>query len=267
MTWPLPASFQTSCKRTALQPHKDHASRARSVGNDGVEEEDEEESNKTETTSKTLSSANTRSRTSTVHNQSERRRRERINQKMKALQKLVPNAHKTDKASMLEEVIDYLKQLQAQVEMMSHARSLVAAPQMMIPFDAHALHQQQEQQKQQQQQLQMSILAAAQSATMGVGLGMGMVHNFPFLHLPTTMPTSPPQFLHPQVSNSNGASSSVGPFDALAQSKSMELYMGNLAAIYQHQLHQLGSLVHGTHAINGASHSQQSYSYHNQGGR
>ncbi|CAI0431622.1 unnamed protein product [Linum tenue] len=30
MTWPLPASFQTSCKRTALQPHKDHASRARS---------------------------------------------------------------------------------------------------------------------------------------------------------------------------------------------------------------------------------------------
>ncbi|MCD7455100.1 hypothetical protein HAX54_027004 [Datura stramonium] len=61
------------------------------------------------------SNSSRRSRAAAVHNQSERRRRDRINQRMKALQRLVPNASKTDKASMLDEVIDYLKQLQAQL--------------------------------------------------------------------------------------------------------------------------------------------------------
>ncbi|GAB2289684.1 hypothetical protein Dimus_023992 [Dionaea muscipula] len=67
-------------------------------------------------------------RASATHNQSERRRRDRINQKMKALQKLVPNARKTDKASMLEEVIEHLKQLQAQVQMMSAGSIPVMMP-------------------------------------------------------------------------------------------------------------------------------------------
>lgn len=77
------------------------------------------------------------------------RRRRRINEKMKALQKLIPNANKvmlkstvynivcgwfcartsilrscllllqTDKASMLDEAIEYLKQLQLQVQVSS----------------------------------------------------------------------------------------------------------------------------------------------------
>ncbi|XP_021761334.1 uncharacterized protein LOC110726185 isoform X1 [Chenopodium quinoa] len=47
-----------------------------------------------------------------------RRRRQRINEKMKALQKLIPNSNKTDKASMLDEAIEYLKQLQLQVQML-----------------------------------------------------------------------------------------------------------------------------------------------------
>nr|XP_016515370.1 PREDICTED: transcription factor PIF7-like [Nicotiana tabacum] len=72
-----------------------------------------------------------RSRTAAVHNQSERRRRDRINEKMKALQKLVPNASKTDKASMLDEVIKYLKQLQAQIQLISNARNMES--QMMMP--------------------------------------------------------------------------------------------------------------------------------------
>lgn len=55
---------------------------------------------------------------------------------------------------MLDEVIDYLKQLQAQVQMMS-MRNM---PQMMMPLGM-------------QQQLQMSLLARM---GMGVGLGMGM---------------------------------------------------------------------------------------------
>lgn len=61
----------------------------------------------------------------------------------------------TDKASMLDEVIDYLQQLQAQIQMMSLRNDM---PQMMLPNVA--MHH---------QQLQMSLLAAR---TAGVGLGM-----------------------------------------------------------------------------------------------
>ncbi|KAJ8445982.1 hypothetical protein Cgig2_018515 [Carnegiea gigantea] len=57
-----------------------------------------------------------RSRAAEVHNLSEKRRRQRINEKMKALQKLIPNSNKTDKASMLDEAIEYLKQLQLEVQ-------------------------------------------------------------------------------------------------------------------------------------------------------
>lgn len=38
---------------------------------------------------------------------------------MKALQELVPNSNKTDKASMLDEIIDYVKFLQLQVKVSS----------------------------------------------------------------------------------------------------------------------------------------------------
>ncbi|XP_072956986.1 transcription factor PHYTOCHROME INTERACTING FACTOR-LIKE 13-like [Typha angustifolia] len=59
-----------------------------------------------------------RSRAAEVHNLSERRRRDRINEKMKALQDLIPHCNKTDKASMLDEAIEYLKTLQLQVQIM-----------------------------------------------------------------------------------------------------------------------------------------------------
>ncbi|CAN4110087.1 unnamed protein product [Withania somnifera] len=59
-----------------------------------------------------------RSRTAEVHNLSERRRRDRINEKMKALQELLPHSTKTDKASMLDEAIEYLKSLRMQLQMM-----------------------------------------------------------------------------------------------------------------------------------------------------
>uniref|UniRef100_A0A0E0K6A2 BHLH domain-containing protein n=1 Tax=Oryza punctata TaxID=4537 RepID=A0A0E0K6A2_ORYPU len=48
--------------------------------------------------------------------------RERIAERMKALQELVPNANKTDKASMLDEIIDYVKFLQLQVKVLSMSR-------------------------------------------------------------------------------------------------------------------------------------------------
>uniref|UniRef100_A0A0E0LH33 BHLH domain-containing protein n=1 Tax=Oryza punctata TaxID=4537 RepID=A0A0E0LH33_ORYPU len=62
--------------------------------------------------------AKRRTRAAEVHNLSERRRRDRINEKMRALQELVPHCNKTDKASILDEAIEYLKSLQMQVQIM-----------------------------------------------------------------------------------------------------------------------------------------------------
>ncbi|XP_050208160.1 transcription factor SPATULA-like [Mercurialis annua] len=69
-----------------------------------------------------------RSRAAEVHNLSEKRRRSRINEKMKALQNLIPNSNKTDKASMLDEAIEYLKQLQLQVQMLSMRNGISMHP-------------------------------------------------------------------------------------------------------------------------------------------
>nr|UOF76181.1 phytochrome interaction factor 8 [Fraxinus mandshurica] len=93
-----------------------------------------------------------RSRAAAVHNQSERKRRDKINQRMKTLQKLVPNSSKADKASMLDEVIEYLKQLQAQVQIMSRMNM---SP-MMLPLAM-------------QQQLQMPMMSPMGMAGMGMG--------------------------------------------------------------------------------------------------
>ncbi|KAL0432545.1 UNVERIFIED_CONTAM: Transcription factor SPATULA [Sesamum latifolium] len=56
------------------------------------------------------------------------RRRSRINEKLKALQSLIPNSNKTDKASMLDEAIEYLKQLQLQVQMLTMRNGLSLHP-------------------------------------------------------------------------------------------------------------------------------------------
>ncbi|KAI3460191.1 hypothetical protein Pfo_016854 [Paulownia fortunei] len=69
-----------------------------------------------------------RSRAAEVHNLSEKKRRSRINEKLKALQSLIPNSNKTDKASMLDEAIEYLKQLQLQVQMLTMRNGLSLHP-------------------------------------------------------------------------------------------------------------------------------------------
>ncbi|CAA7016720.1 unnamed protein product [Microthlaspi erraticum] len=80
-----------------------------------------------------------RSRAAEVHNLSERRRRDRINERMKALQELIPHCSKTDKASILDEAIDYLKSLQMQLQVMwmgsgmAAAAAAAAATPMMFP--------------------------------------------------------------------------------------------------------------------------------------
>ncbi|KAJ8529674.1 hypothetical protein K7X08_036509 [Anisodus acutangulus] len=102
-----------------------------------------------------------RSRAAEVHNLSERRRRDRINEKMRALQELIPNCNKADKASMLDEAIEYLKTLQLQVQIMSMGAGFCVPP-MMFPTGVQHMH-------------------AAQMphfSPMGLGMGMGMGMGF-----------------------------------------------------------------------------------------
>ncbi|XVF35211.1 hypothetical protein REPUB_Repub18cG0126000 [Reevesia pubescens] len=56
------------------------------------------------------------------HSIAERLRREKIAERMKNLQELVPSSNKTDKASMLDEIIEYVKFLQLQVKVLSMSR-------------------------------------------------------------------------------------------------------------------------------------------------
>nr|KYP43023.1 Transcription factor PIF4 [Cajanus cajan] len=107
-------------------------------------EESEDQSEETELKSATGNKASQRAgsarrnRAAEVHNLSERRRRDRINEKMKALQQLIPHSSKTDKASMLEEAIEYLKSLQLQLQLMWMGSGM--AP-MMFPGIQHYMSQ------------------------------------------------------------------------------------------------------------------------------
>lgn len=85
------------------------------------------------------SAGSKRRRATEIHNLSERKRRDKINKKMRALQDLIPNSNKVDKASMLGEAIDYLKSLQLQVQMMSMGTRL-CMPLMMLPTGMQHLH-------------------------------------------------------------------------------------------------------------------------------
>ncbi|CAK9140822.1 unnamed protein product [Ilex paraguariensis] len=104
-----------------------------------------------------------RSRAAEVHNLSERRRRDRINEKMRALQELIPRCNKSDKASMLDEAIEYLKSLQLQVQMMSMGCS-------MVPMIFPGIQQ--------------------YMPPMGMGMGMGMGMNQPMVPFPSVLPGS-----------------------------------------------------------------------------
>ncbi|TYI50564.1 hypothetical protein E1A91_D12G110100v1 [Gossypium mustelinum] len=144
-----------SIENTKTATDNDHDSASHSKPQEETGEEDKKETMKSSISTK-------RSRAAAIHNQSERKRRDKINQRMKTLQKLVPNSSKTDKASMLDEVIEYLKQLQAQVQMMNRMN----LPSMML-----------------QQQLQMSMMAP---------MGMGMsVMDMNFMGRPNIIGISP----------------------------------------------------------------------------
>ena len=89
----------------------------------------------------------------------------------------------TDKASMLDEVIQYMKQLQAQVQMMNWMKMYTS---MMLPITM--------QQQQQQQQLKMSMMMAQMG--MGMGMSKDMVMNMNSMNIPGFPPMLPfPSFM------------------------------------------------------------------------
>ncbi|KAG9447703.1 hypothetical protein H6P81_013831 [Aristolochia fimbriata] len=120
-----------------------------------------------------------RTRAAEVHNLSERRRRDRINEKMKALQELIPRCNKTDKASMLDEAIEYLKSLQLQVQMMSMGCSMGT---MMFPGIPQYM-----------QPMGMGMgMGMGMNVGMGMGMGMGMDMNRAMLPFPPVIPSTLP---------------------------------------------------------------------------
>ncbi|CAA2996774.1 transcription factor UNE12 [Olea europaea subsp. europaea] len=56
------------------------------------------------------------------HSIAERLRRERIAERVRALQELVPGVNKTDRAVMVDEIVDYVKFLRLQVKVLSMSR-------------------------------------------------------------------------------------------------------------------------------------------------
>ncbi|KAJ6389956.1 hypothetical protein OIU77_024224 [Salix suchowensis] len=116
------------------------------------------------------STSSKRSRAAEVHNLSERRRRDRINEKMRALQELIPRCNKSDKASMLDEAIEYLKSLQLQVQMMSMGCSMVP---MMFPG------------------FQNYMPPMGMGMGMGIGMGIEMGLSRPVMPFPNVLASAP----------------------------------------------------------------------------
>ncbi|CAK8544504.1 unnamed protein product [Lathyrus sativus] len=80
-----------------------------------------------------------RNRLAEVHNLSQKKRRDTINEKMRTLQELIPNCNKVDKASMLDDAIEYLKTLQLQLRIMSMRGGDLYMP-MMLPAGMQQMH-------------------------------------------------------------------------------------------------------------------------------
>ncbi|KAI9099190.1 hypothetical protein K1719_024957 [Acacia pycnantha] len=71
-----------------------------------------------------------RIRNTQTHNLSRRKQRDKINKKMRALKQLIPSCNKVDKASMLDDAIDYLKTLQLQLQVLSMGSGVCMPPMM-----------------------------------------------------------------------------------------------------------------------------------------
>lgn len=164
-------------ERASNGPSRHVKRKSRETESEGPSEEVEEESvgaRKAPTTR----TGSKRTRAAEVHNLSERRRRDRINEKMRALQELIPNCNKVDKASMLDEAIEYLKTLQLQVQMLSMGAGLYMQPVMVPPGI---------------QPIQGSHMP--HFSPIGIGMGMGMGFGFNMLDVNSGMKMMPFQGL------------------------------------------------------------------------
>lgn len=219
------------CTKTTTVDDHDSVSHSKPMGDD--RDDEEKKRGKSSVSTK-------RSRAAAIHNQSERKRRDKINQRMKTLQKLVPNSSKTDKASMLDEVIEYLKQLQSQVQMMNR----INMSSMMLPLTM-------------QQQLQMSMMSPmGMGLGMGMGMGMGIgmdMNSMNRANIHGIPPVLHPSAFMPMAASWDAAAAASGGGDRLqgtpgmpdplstifgcqSQPMTMDAY-SRLAAMYQ-QLHQ-----------------------------
>ncbi|XP_028779430.1 transcription factor PIF3 [Neltuma alba] len=141
-------------------------------------EEVEEESVDIKKAAPPRGTSSKRSRAAEVHNLSERRRRDRINEKMRALQELIPNCNKVDKASMLDEAIEYLKTLQLQVQIMSMGAGLYASPNPMMLHPG-------------MQHMQTPHMASFSPIGIGMQMGLGMGYGMGFPDMNSGSPRFP----------------------------------------------------------------------------
>lgn len=121
-----------------------------------------------------------------------------------------------DKVSILDDVIEHLKQLQAQVQFMSLRANLpqqmmmaqLPPPQSVLSIQQQQQQQQQHQQQQQQQQFQMSFLATM--ARMGMG-SSGNAYGGLVPHPPP--PPPPPPLMVPSMANRDCTNGSSAPLN------------------------------------------------------
>ncbi|VAI37526.1 unnamed protein product [Triticum turgidum subsp. durum] len=161
----------------------DHAHKRKGRGKDDYDSrsEDVECEATEETKSSRRHGSKRRSRAAEVHNQSERRRRDRINEKMRSLQELIPHCNKADKASILDEAIEYLKSLQMQVQIMWMTTGM--AP-MMFP-GAH--------------QFMPPMAVGMNSACMPAAQGLNQMARMPYMNhsLSNHIPMNPSPAMNP----------------------------------------------------------------------
>ncbi|KAK6915741.1 Myc-type, basic helix-loop-helix (bHLH) domain [Dillenia turbinata] len=201
-----------SVERASNDPKHDLKRKCRETDESEYPSEDVEEESVGVRKAAPARAGSKRSRAAEVHNLSERRRRDRINEKMRALQELIPNCNKVDKASMLDEAIEYLKTLQLQVQIMSMGTGLCMPP-MMLPTGMQHMHP----------------AHMAHFSHLGVGMGMGMGFGMGMLDINGTascpiIPVPPLQRSHipgPPLSGPNALRGMVGsnlpPFGLPAQ--------------------------------------------------
>ncbi|XP_010548712.1 PREDICTED: transcription factor PIF1-like isoform X2 [Tarenaya hassleriana] len=82
----------------------------------GREAIDGSECRSEETKQASGSTSKRRCRSAEVHNLAERKRRGNINDKLRALKEVMPHCNKSDKASVLDEAVEYTKYLQLQLQ-------------------------------------------------------------------------------------------------------------------------------------------------------